>query len=102
MHLHYCCEIRGVHSSVVEDTVLLGCYSLLAEYFFVGCLVLKMKSPQSFKLSGTIQHQYASVCQSQKIEVMACQDVTICTNILEESAASVFRKQVSHLGRPQS
>lgn len=25
MHLHYCCEIRGVHSIVVEDSVL-GCF----------------------------------------------------------------------------
>jgi hypothetical protein len=41
---------------LLEDAGLLACYSLLAE-FFVGCLVLKMKSPQSFKLSGTAQHQ---------------------------------------------
>jgi hypothetical protein len=75
-------------------------FSVLAAYCFVGCLLLKMKSPQSFELSGTTLNQYASVCQSQKIEVMVCRDVTICTNILEESAASVFRKQASHLGRP--
>jgi hypothetical protein len=40
-----------------EDSGLLGCYSVLAEFFFVGCLVVKMKTPQSFKLSGTAQHQ---------------------------------------------
>jgi hypothetical protein len=34
---------------------------MLAEFFFVGCLVLKMKSLQSFKLLGTAQHQVVSL-----------------------------------------
>jgi len=48
-----------VFTSFVEDSGLLGCYSVLAEFFFVGCLFPKTKPPQSFKLSGRAQQQVA-------------------------------------------
>ena len=50
-----------------------------------------------------VRNVRASSCRSlsvPKVMVMMCWDVTICTTVLEEPAASVLSKQVSHLRKP--
>ena len=60
--------------------------------FLVGCLVLKMKSSQSFKLSGTAQHQVVclSVPEDRDYGLLGCDDLYqhfggICCLCLQET-----------------